>query len=672
MTRFVSRSTGEPSRRRSRGPIGGRRGAAARAPGRADSGPVATMVAATLCAATFPAHSDEPPRLPAVEVIGRYENEVGVWDSASQGAVTGDTIRKQPLLRPGEVLEAVPGLVLTQHSGGGKANQFFLRGFNLDHGTDFAHRRRHAGEHADPRPRPGLRRPELPDPRARRRHRLPQGSVRRRPGRFRQRRRGRARLRHPSRGRLRQRRRRRARLPAPARRRRLRARCRRRRRRASSSPRATGRGRTRTTSARETRSCAGRRHRRRRRLAAPPRPATPRSGTRPTRCRRAPSPTAGSTASARRRHRRRRARRSSLVVDRARATSGGLARATAWALYSDLDLFSNFTYFLADPVNGDQFEQVDERWALGGSASGAARRARAAATSSGRSAPTCAATGSRTACSRLAARAARHHPPRRRRAPGRRGRTPRRRVDWGEWFRSVLGYRVDLYRVHVTSDLTANSGDESHALGSPKLGLVFLGGAGATTELYLNAGYGFHPNDARGATLARRSHDRRAGGAGGPAGAPARRRPRGARRVAAGARDDGLAVRSRHRLRARLRRRRGDDRRRPAEPSVPESSWRTSGVSVADWRSRPTSRSPAPASATTIRRATGSRARSSASLRSRPTSTGSAAFGRRPAALLRPARSRRGRQRALGGDDPRPRPRSATRSRRDGGSRSRG
>jgi outer membrane receptor protein involved in Fe transport len=44
----------------------------------------------------------------------------------------------RPILRAGEVLEAIPGLVATQHSGSGKANQYFLRGFNLDHGTDFA------------------------------------------------------------------------------------------------------------------------------------------------------------------------------------------------------------------------------------------------------------------------------------------------------------------------------------------------------------------------------------------------------------------------------------------------------------------------------------------------------------------------------------------------------
>ena len=47
-------------------------------------------------------------------------------------------IRLPPLLRAGELVEAVPGMVATQHSGTGKANQYFLRGFNLDHGTDFA------------------------------------------------------------------------------------------------------------------------------------------------------------------------------------------------------------------------------------------------------------------------------------------------------------------------------------------------------------------------------------------------------------------------------------------------------------------------------------------------------------------------------------------------------
>lgn len=76
--------------------------------------------------------------LPPVEVIGSYNNAVGLWDAASQGAITKEVIEKRPLLRPGEVLETVPGVIVTQHSGDGKANQFFARGYNLDHGTDFA------------------------------------------------------------------------------------------------------------------------------------------------------------------------------------------------------------------------------------------------------------------------------------------------------------------------------------------------------------------------------------------------------------------------------------------------------------------------------------------------------------------------------------------------------
>ena len=73
-----------------------------------------------------------------VEISGHYDNGVGTSDAASQGTVRGERLTDLPLLRPGEVLETVPGLVVTQHSGDGKANQYFLRGYNLDHGTDFA------------------------------------------------------------------------------------------------------------------------------------------------------------------------------------------------------------------------------------------------------------------------------------------------------------------------------------------------------------------------------------------------------------------------------------------------------------------------------------------------------------------------------------------------------
>jgi hypothetical protein len=63
---------------------------------------------------------------------------VGKVESSSQGTVTRAQLETRPVLRAGELLETVPGLVVTQHSGDGKANQYFLRGFNLDHGTDLS------------------------------------------------------------------------------------------------------------------------------------------------------------------------------------------------------------------------------------------------------------------------------------------------------------------------------------------------------------------------------------------------------------------------------------------------------------------------------------------------------------------------------------------------------
>lgn len=77
--------------------------------------------------------------LERVEITGRhYDNAIGSTDAASQGSIRAELLKSRPAQRPGEVLEFVPGVIVTQHSGDGKANQYFLRGFNLDHGTDFA------------------------------------------------------------------------------------------------------------------------------------------------------------------------------------------------------------------------------------------------------------------------------------------------------------------------------------------------------------------------------------------------------------------------------------------------------------------------------------------------------------------------------------------------------
>lgn len=81
-------------------------------------------------------HPDE--MLEETIVIGRNAVLVDEARSASEGVIGQVDIYKRPLQRPGDILETIPGLIVTQHSGSGKSNQLYLRGFNLDHGTDFA------------------------------------------------------------------------------------------------------------------------------------------------------------------------------------------------------------------------------------------------------------------------------------------------------------------------------------------------------------------------------------------------------------------------------------------------------------------------------------------------------------------------------------------------------
>ena len=102
----------------------------------------AFALACAICnAAQAQDSTNSPPnqivRLPEVVVEGRADSLVGIADSASVGNIGQEQLKLRPIIRPGEVLETVPGLIVSQHSGEGKANQYYLRGFNLDHGTDF-------------------------------------------------------------------------------------------------------------------------------------------------------------------------------------------------------------------------------------------------------------------------------------------------------------------------------------------------------------------------------------------------------------------------------------------------------------------------------------------------------------------------------------------------------
>ena len=84
------------------------------------------------------AHEDHVGPIEEIIVYGRAEQQIGVATAASSGQVGEADIQFAPRMRVGELVESVPGMVATQHSGTGKANQYFLRGFNLDHGTDFS------------------------------------------------------------------------------------------------------------------------------------------------------------------------------------------------------------------------------------------------------------------------------------------------------------------------------------------------------------------------------------------------------------------------------------------------------------------------------------------------------------------------------------------------------
>lgn len=99
-------------------------------------------VALALGCGVTQAHTVSDGKIEELETLvveeGRSKDLIGIAETASQGEVSQEQFEYRPLSRNGELVEVVPGAVATQHSGSGKANQYFLRGFNLDHGTDFA------------------------------------------------------------------------------------------------------------------------------------------------------------------------------------------------------------------------------------------------------------------------------------------------------------------------------------------------------------------------------------------------------------------------------------------------------------------------------------------------------------------------------------------------------
>lgn len=194
------------------------------------------------------------------------------------------------------------------------------------------------------------------------------------------------------------------------------------------------------------------------------------------------------------------ANRQSLAFELQRSSGPSSWRATAFALRNSLNLFSNFTYFLDDAEHGDQFEQAERRTAVGG---------RLAYRRLGHffEGHTESAVGIQLRRDWLRPVGLYHTQARQRLSTTREdqvGQTmasayAQTEIEWTRRLRTTFGLRTDLYQFAVTSDNALNSGDGTDGLVSPKFGAAVAAWAG--TEIYANAGLGFHSNDARGATI---------------------------------------------------------------------------------------------------------------------------------------------------------------------------
>jgi hypothetical protein len=185
-----------------------------------------------------------------------------------------------------------------------------------------------------------------------------------------------------------------------------------------------------------------------------------------------------------------------------RTRNNAVTNVTAYAVDSKLDLFSDFTYYLDDPVNGDQFEQVDARVVTGGNVT-----QRRLGRWFGRDVQQT--YGVQVRNDDIGTVGLYHTKARRRLSTTRQDHVLQtsvagfyqNEVAWTPKVRTQLGLRLDGYRFRVTSDLPENSGTDSASLASPKAGIAI--GPWRGTEFYANGGFGFHSNDARGATITR-------------------------------------------------------------------------------------------------------------------------------------------------------------------------
>ncbi len=439
-------------------------------------------------------------RLEPVQVQGHYDNSVGSSAAASAGVITRQLIDDRPLLRPGSLLEYVPGMVVTQHSGAGKANQYFLRGFNLDHGTDFAtwvngmpvNMRTHG--HGQGWTDLNFVIPELIS-----KVDYWKGPYYANVGDF---------------------------------------------------GSAGGANLYYSESMKEGIALGtGGNYGFARALLAGSVPAGPgvftygleyqhSDGTwveadnyRKTNlflryvqpigegkmgltvmayegkwnstdqiAQRAVNDGLISRYGTLEDSDGGRSHRYSVSADYSTPLAGGQFRTTAYWFQYKLNLFSNFTYFLDDPVNGDQFEQFDDRnvygwtgsWSRAGELFGAqTRNTLGFELRQDRIKPV--GLYSTIRRERLATTLEDNV------VEGSAGIYAQNDTQWNDWFRSILGLRYDRYRFNVDSSVAENSGNVTAGIVSPKASFVF--GPWYKTEYFVNAGTGFHSNDARGITI---------------------------------------------------------------------------------------------------------------------------------------------------------------------------
>ncbi len=458
------------------------------------------LSAALFFAATSVALAGGEQTLERVVVVGNTNSALGSAETATEGTVTAQQLEHRPLARPGEVLETIPGVIVTQHSGSGKANQFFLRGFNLDHGTDF--RTSFSGVpinlpthgHGQGYTDVNFLIPELISKVQYKKgthyaeegdfsaagaanidyvNRLDHALVQLEAGRF-----GHARA-------------------------------------LLANSMSFGRGALTFAIERShndgpwdikenakkanafARYIVGEKSDQLRvtALAYDNRwiatDQVPERAVDSGLIGRFSSLDSGSGG---------RSQRFQLNADWQRVTDSSVTIANVYAIDSKLNLFSNFTYFLDDPEQGDQFEQADRRNVFGLNAEHS--RAFSWNSLSGENA-----LGVQLRHDRIGDVGLYRTIARERIWTVRDDRVnqtsysiyAKNTTKWQPWLRTTTGLRADSYAFDVSSSLDANSGKRSDSIVSPKFTAAF--GPWANTELYAAYGYGFHSNDARGTTI---------------------------------------------------------------------------------------------------------------------------------------------------------------------------